>query len=160
TDEAEQRGIAQANEAKAITAAEDEKKARDREAEQRTKAERARDRTREALDAMTSSLTGASLTTQYEISAEQKRFLSDVLKYYREFAGEKGDDQRSRALSAAAAYRVARIEDHLGRLKEGAAASRLARDGYEKLAADVPEVAAYREELANSHHLLGHLLQG
>jgi eukaryotic-like serine/threonine-protein kinase len=54
-------------------------RARAGEADQRAKAERARDRTRKALDAMTSSVTGDSLTTQKEISGEQKKFLTEVL---------------------------------------------------------------------------------
>src|SRR5262249_49476324 len=53
-DEAKQRGLAQENEAKAIAAAKAEKKAKELEAEQRAKAEHARDRTRQAFDAMTS----------------------------------------------------------------------------------------------------------
>ena len=88
-NEATQRGIAQANEAKAVAAAEAERKAKEREAQQRTRAEKARDRTRQALDAMTSSVTGDSLTTQKQISAEQKKFLTEVLTYYQEFASEK-----------------------------------------------------------------------
>ena len=86
-------------------AAEAERKAKDREAEQRARAEKARDRTRQALDAMTSSVTGDSLTTQNEISGEQKKFLTEVLTYYKEFAGEKVDDEASRARTAAAPIR-------------------------------------------------------
>ena len=42
---------------------------------------------------MTSGVAGDSLSTQKEISAEQKKFLTEVLKYYREFAGENADDE-------------------------------------------------------------------
>ena len=143
-DEAKQRGIAEANEAKALVAAEAERQAKDREAEQRAKAEKARDRTRQALDAMTSSVTGDSLTTQKEISDEQKKFLTEVLTYYQEFAGEKADDEPSRARTAMAAYRVGSIEYRLGRTAEAAAAFRLALDGYAKLAAEFPAVPDYR----------------
>ncbi len=91
---AEQRRV-EADEARRREAkrAEGERLAREQEAEQRAKAEKARDRTRQALDAMTSSVTGDSLTTQKEISAEQKKFLTEVLTYYQEFAGEKADDE-------------------------------------------------------------------
>ncbi len=150
-DEAKQRGIAEANEAKAVAAAEAERKAKEREAEQRAKAEKARDRTRQALDAMTSSVTGDSLTTQKEISDEQKKFLTEVLTYYQEFAGEKADDEPSRARTAAAAHRVGFIEYRLGRTAEAAAAYRLALDGYAKLAAEFPAVPEYRHDLAGSH---------
>ena len=123
TDEAKQRRIAQANEKKALAAVEAEKKAKEKEAEQRKKAEKARDRTREALDAMTSSLAKDSLTTQKEIGAEQRKFLSEVLTYYQEFAGEKADDEKTRKRTARAAYRVGTIEYRLGRKEESAAAS-------------------------------------
>ena len=78
--------------------------------EQRTRAEKARDRTRAVLDAMTSEVTGDSLTTQKEISADQKKFLTEVLTYYKEFAGEKADDEQTRARNAQAADRVGIIE--------------------------------------------------
>ncbi len=81
----------------------DERDAKEREAAQlaiaanSARGRKARDRTRDVLDAMTSSVTGDSLATQKEISAEQKSFLTEVLTYYREFAGEKADDEQSRA---------------------------------------------------------------
>jgi eukaryotic-like serine/threonine-protein kinase len=157
-DEATQRGIAEANEAKALLAAEAERRAKDREAEQRAKAETARDRTRQALDAMTSSVTGNSLTTQLEISDEQKKFLTDVLTYYKEFAGEKAGDEQSRARIADAAGRVATIEYRLGRTAEAAAAARLAIDGYANLADLFPAAPLYCKNLANSQNNLGLLL--
>ena len=73
-----------------------ERQAKEREAQERSRAEKARDRTRQALDAMTSSMTGDSLTTQKEISEDQKKFLTEVLTYYREFAGEKAEGETSR----------------------------------------------------------------
>ena len=130
----------------------------EREAEQRAKAEKARDRTRQALDAMTSSVTGDSLTTQKEISAEQRKFLTEVLTYYQEFAGEKADDEQARVRTAKAAFRVGLIEYRLGRKAESVAAFRMARDGYAKLAADFPAVPKYRQDLAGSHTNLGILL--
>jgi tetratricopeptide (TPR) repeat protein len=132
--------------------------ARGREAAQRARAEQARDRTRQALDAMTSSVTGDSLATQKAISDEQKRFLTEVLTYYKDFAEERADDEGSRVRSARAAYRVGMIEYRLGRKAEAMAAFQLARDGYERLAADLPAVPEYRLELARSHINLGNLL--
>jgi serine/threonine protein kinase/Flp pilus assembly protein TadD len=154
----QQRQLAEANEKKATEAAEAEKQAREQESEQRAKAEQARDRTRQALDAMTSTITGDSLTTQKEISADQKKFLTKVLKYYQEFAGEKADEETSRARTAAAAFRVGLIERRLGRKEEGIVAFQMARDGYAKLTTDFPAVPEYRLGLARSHHNLGFFL--
>ena len=97
--------------------------------EQRARAEKARDRTRDVLDAMTSAVTGDSLTTQKEINPEQKKFLTEVLTYYREFAGEKADDEQTRRV-AQAAYRVGYIEVRLGRKEQ---ASRGISDGSGRL---------------------------
>jgi serine/threonine protein kinase/Tfp pilus assembly protein PilF len=155
----QQRRLAQANEEKAIQAADAERQARDQEAQQRAHAERARDRTRQALDAMTSTVTGDSLTTQKEISADQKKFLTEVLKYYQEFAGEKADDETSRARTAAAGERVGLIERRLGRREEAGAAFRMARDGYARLATDFPAVPEYRHQLGRNRSHLGEVLQ-
>jgi tetratricopeptide (TPR) repeat protein len=133
--------------------------ARGREAEQRARAERARDRTRQALDAMTSSVTGDSLTTQKAISDEQKKFLTEVLTYYQEFAGEKADDEPSRARTARAALRVGQIEYRLGRQEKAAAADRLARDGLAKLAADFPAVRRYQIDLGGAYCNFGSLIR-
>jgi serine/threonine protein kinase/tetratricopeptide (TPR) repeat protein len=147
----QQRRLAEANELKATQAAE-------AEAQQRSKAEQARDRTRQALDAMTSTVTGDSLTTQTEISADQKKFLTEVLKYYQQFAGEKADDKTSRARTAAAAYRVGEIENRLGRKKEAVDPFQMARDGYASLATDFPAEPEYRYELGRSRNALGSTL--
>ena len=133
-------------------------KARAAEAAQRELAEKARDRTREVLDAMTSEVTGDSLATQKVITEEQRKFLREALTYYKEFAGEKADDERSRHRTAAAANKVGLIEYRLGHMEEAATAFRMARDGYAALAADFPAVPAYREELAGNHNNLGSML--
>jgi tetratricopeptide (TPR) repeat protein len=118
-------------------------------------ARQARDRTRQALDDMTSSITGDSLSSQKDISEDQKKFLSEVLSYYQEFAGEKADDETSRARTAAAAYRVGMIELRLGRKKQSADAFQIARDGYAKLTTEFPAVSAYRIGLGRNHNNLG-----
>jgi tetratricopeptide (TPR) repeat protein len=157
-DEAEQRGVAEGNAAKALSAAQAERAAKERESIQRHKAEKARDRTWDALDAMTSSVTGDSLTTQTALSDEQKKFLNGVLTFYRELAAEQTYDELSRWRTAEAAYRVGLIEHRLGRKAESEAANRLARDVYAKVAADFPAVPLYRQRLATCHNNLGILL--
>jgi tetratricopeptide (TPR) repeat protein len=148
-----------ANAMAATDAAEAEKAAKHQEAAQRTNAEKARDRTRDALDAMTSGITRDALGTQREISAEQKKFLTEVLTYYQEFAGEKADDEKSRARTANAAARVGEIETRLGRKEHGITAIRMALEGFRTLAADFPTVPAYRAYLAGNHINLGLLLK-
>jgi tetratricopeptide (TPR) repeat protein len=120
---------------------------------------RARDRTFQALDAMTSSVTGESLETQAAISFEQRRFLDEVLSYYEEFAREQGDDEATRRRVASAAHRVGLIRSRLGDHEAGIRAFEQARDGYRKLVADFPAVSEYRFLLARSLNNLGPLFR-
>jgi serine/threonine protein kinase len=140
---------------RATEAAAAERHAREQEAEQRANAEKARDRTRQVLDAMTSSITKDSLASQKEISEDQKKFLNEVLSYYQELAADKANDEASRAQSAAAAYRVGMIEDRLGRPEQALAAFQMARDGYAKLMVDFPDTTANRLELARNQNNVG-----
>ncbi len=153
--EATQRGIAEENERSAVKAAEEERLAKVRESEQRLKAEKARDRTREALDAMTSKVAGDSLATQKAITEEQKKFLAEVLNYYQEFAGEKADDELSRKRTAVAANKVGFIEYRLGHWEASATAFRMASDSYASLAIDFPTEPMHRPNLARNLNNLG-----
>lgn len=126
--------------------------------QRRRQAERARDRTRGALDAMTSSITGHSLSTQKELSEDQRKFLAEVLTYYQEFAGERADDEHTRSRTAAAAYRVGTIESRLGRKQQALTAFLSARDRYQQLVTEFDNVAEYRQGLATSSANLGVLL--
>ncbi len=147
-----------ANENRAMEAADAERQAREREADERARAESARDRTRQALDAMTSAITGDSLTTQHEVSADQKRFLNEVLTYYREFAGDTAGGEPARARTAAAAFRVGLIEYRLGRPEQAVAAFQTACAGYSALSTEFPASTEYRRQLAGSLNNLGILL--
>jgi serine/threonine protein kinase len=121
-------------------------------------AARARDRALQALDSLTSSVTGASLETQPAITTEQKRFLTDVLGYYQELASERGEDEETRERVAAAALRVGLINYRLGFHEAGRRAFERARAGFENLAADFPSVPRHRRALAESCNNLGFLL--
>lgn len=126
--------------------------------QQRRDAEYARDRTRAALDAMTSSLTGDSLASQQELSPEQQAFLEEVLVYYREFASERGNSQQARLRTAAAAARVGEIEFRLGRLTASANALRQSVEGYIALTRHDPDIPEIREQLNASRANLAMVL--
>jgi tetratricopeptide (TPR) repeat protein len=142
----------------AEAAAAAEKSAKEREGTQRGRAEKAYARTADVLDSMVSEVAGDSLATQKEISAEQKKFLAEVLTYYQEFAGEKADDENARRRAALAAGRVGIIEARLDRNEESAAALRMARDRFAALAAEFPDSLDHLENLAAGHGNLGLLL--
>src|SRR5262249_42610639 len=136
----------------AVGAAEAERKAKAAEIVQRRRAEEGRDRLLQFLDQMTSEITGDSLATQRHLSPEQKRFLREVLTYFREVAMEVADDKDARERRAKAAIRVGTIEDRLGHREESAAALSQARAEYERLAAEFPAVPEYRLDLAKGHN--------
>jgi tetratricopeptide (TPR) repeat protein len=130
-------------------------RARANESQQRTTAEAARDHVRDVLDAMTSQVAGDFLTTQQVLGEEQKRFLTEVLTYYKQFAGEQANDEASRKRIASAAVRVGEIEDRLGRREEAATAFRAALQMYEILASEDPTSVQYRRDQADCHNNLG-----
>ena len=139
--------------------ADGEQKAKDDAVASQLRAEKAYARTADVLDTMVSDVAGDSLATQKAISAEQKKFLTEVLTYYREFAGEKAEDPKTRLRAANAASSVGQIESRLGHMEEAVAATLSARDGYAALAAEFPAVPIYRQNLANSHNCLGIFLK-
>jgi serine/threonine protein kinase/tetratricopeptide (TPR) repeat protein len=129
--------------------------AMDRESSQRCRAEKAYARTADVLDTMVSGVTGNSLSTQKAITPEQKKFLTQVVTYYREFAAEKGGGEPTRRRTARAAFRVGVIEYRLGRKAEAAAGFRFARDEFEHLVNTSSDATSYRLALARSLGNLG-----
>jgi serine/threonine protein kinase len=123
--------------------------------DQKRRAETARDRTRQALDDMTSVFTEEALATQKSLTAEQRKFLTTVLTYYKEFAGERADDERTQARAAMAAMRVGAIQLRLGRHAEAEKAYHQARDAYRDLIAKQKPKVDYPYELAGAHNHLG-----
>jgi tetratricopeptide (TPR) repeat protein len=130
-------------------------RARANESQHRSTAEAARDHVRDVLDAMTSQVAGDFLTTQQVLGEEQKRFLTEVLNDYKQFAGEQANDEPSRKRIASAAVRVGAIEDRLGRREEAATAFRAALQMYETLASEDPTSVQYRRDQADCHNNLG-----
>ncbi|QJW94918.1 Serine/threonine protein kinase [Frigoriglobus tundricola] len=121
-------------------------------------AARARDRAFRVLDAMTSSATGESLETQPAITTEQKRFLTDVLSHYQEFASDQGEEE-TRERAAAAALRVGLINYRLGFHEASLRAFARGASGFEQLCTEFPTASRHRRALAESYTNLGLLLR-
>jgi tetratricopeptide (TPR) repeat protein len=124
--------------------------------QQRTDA--ARQRIRQALDAMSSHVIDDWLGKQQELLPEQKRFLQQALAWYEELAGDTAADSASRSGAAGAHYRVGMIRWGLGQHQEAKAANGRAIELYEQLAADFPDEPEYRNRLAWCHRQQGRLL--
>jgi serine/threonine protein kinase len=133
--------------------------ARDR-AEAHARAEHVqRERTRKALDAMSSHLVADWLSSQPVLTPAHRDYLRDVLQSYEEFAADTGQDEASRAGVAAAYARVGQIQARLGQLAAAEAAWRASSNRYALLAAEFPAVVGYRQRLANAHAQLGRVYQ-
>jgi serine/threonine protein kinase/tetratricopeptide (TPR) repeat protein len=157
-EEARQRALAEQSETKALAAGAKEREAKLTTQGERDKAAGARDRAREVLDDMTSKLTSDSLAAQAALGVEQKQFLTRVVRYYRELAGEETDSEASRVRAAGAAFRVGVIEARLGRADEAEQAFRQALTELAALAAAFPDSHKYRDALARcQRNLAWHL---
>jgi tetratricopeptide (TPR) repeat protein len=139
--------------------ADGERKARVQEAEQRAEAVAARNELWDGLDVLTGLRTSDYLSAQATVSAEQRKFLTEVLPLYRKLLAKTGDDEGTRVRAAHAAFRVGWIEVRLGRRAEGEVALRAARDAMSGLVADFPASPDYRGQLAVVQTNLGNLLQ-
>jgi len=119
-------------------------RARAAESVERANAESARDHAWNALDAMTSAVTGDSLAAQKEVAPEQKQFLRSALDSYRVLAEHKSNDEKSRARAAHATRRVGHIELSLGEFQRSTQSARSAAESFAVLAAEFPENQDYR----------------
>jgi serine/threonine-protein kinase len=142
---------------RARRAVEAERDATDR---QRLRAVAARDHTRAALDAMTSTVTGDALSVQPALSREQRRFLESVLRYYQEFAAEPGEDREGRERLADAHERLGLIRARLGQAEEAVGVFERSVELHETLVSDYPDKSGCRAALARSRTTLGNALAG
>ena len=95
-----------------------------------------RDRTREALQAMTSGVASNWLGAQRELTSEQKAFLENTVAYYQKFATGKTDDPEDQYWVAQAEHRLAQLFARLGDFDNSLASSDQAIGLLEKIPAD------------------------
>jgi serine/threonine-protein kinase len=125
---------------------------------ERQAAEAARQRTRAALDEMSSQVIEDWLAQKKQLEPAQRAFLEKALAYYEDFAQESGNSQEVRQGVAGAHLRVGKIRSRLGQHAEAEAAYVRARELYARLAAEFPAEPQYRQELATTYTNLGILL--
>jgi serine/threonine-protein kinase len=125
---------------------------------ERQRTEQARQRTREALDEMSSQVIEDWLAQKKQLEPAQRAFLEKALAYYEDFAAESGQTEEVRQGVADAHRRVANIRRRLGQHGEAEVAYRWAVGLFERLAAEFPAAPQYRQDLALSHKSLGNLL--
>ena len=126
------------------------------EAEQRAlrEATRAGEQTRQALRSLTDEVIGQQMGRQVRLTAKDREFLKRVLAHYEGFAAAKGEGPESREVRAEGNYRVGVLQLRLGEKDGAAAAFRAALALNQQLAADFPELANHRSNLAGCYHNL------
>jgi serine/threonine-protein kinase len=129
--------------------------AREDAVQERDSAEKARKRTREALNEMSSQVIEDWLTRRTQLEPAQKAFLENALARYSAFADESGNTEEVRRSVADAHLRIGNIRKRLNQLPEAEASFAKARDLFAQLAADFPDQPDYRRELAASLSNLG-----
>jgi serine/threonine protein kinase len=105
---------------------------------------KARARTREALDEMSSRVIEDWLSRQPHQSPEQKAFLEKAARFYEEFAAATGDDDATLAEVADARLRLAAIYYTLGRYQDAADAAGQAAGQFRLLSERDPAGTRYR----------------
>jgi serine/threonine-protein kinase len=120
--------------------------------------ELARQRTREALDDMSSQVIEDWLAQRAELEPAQRAFLEKALASYEVFASESGQTREVRESVADAHQRVGQIRLKLGQHAEAEAAYLRARELYTTLSSDFPAMPQYRKELARSSNNIGIVL--
>jgi serine/threonine protein kinase len=111
--------------------------------------------TREALDALTDDVVETMFARQPELGEPEKAFLRKVLESYESISQEMGETAEARLLRARGFFKVAQLHALLGDQVQAEAGYRQAVTLLEQLAADFPNIAEYRQKLANSHNRLG-----
>jgi tetratricopeptide (TPR) repeat protein/tRNA A-37 threonylcarbamoyl transferase component Bud32 len=120
---------------------------------------RARERTRDVLDEMSSHVIENLLTKQgQKLEAAQEAFLNKSLASYAEFAAESGSGEQERAGVARAYNRIASIRRRLGQLPRALEDERESLKRYDELAAEFPDQPRYRRGQAAARHSIAMLL--
>lgn len=95
---------------------------------------------------------------QPELGEPEKEFLRKVLASYEAITHELGETAEARLLRARGFVSVAHLRGLLGDQPQAEAGYRQAVRLLEQLVADFPDVAEYRQKLAQTHHNLGIVL--
>ncbi len=157
-EETKQRGIAQANEAKAIAAKDEEAKQRAIAEDEKKRAIEFRDKALDALRATTGEDVRKLIGEKTQLTDNEKAYLEAIAKRWQSFASQDGSDQQSRAISGEGHHRVAFLWIKLGRLEEALLDCEKALAVREKLSADFPAIPAFRQDLADSYNIFGKVL--
>jgi serine/threonine protein kinase len=117
------------------------------------------ERARQAIETVTSESAIEQLTREKELSPEQKDFLDKMIRYYAESTQEAAATAQERWRLARAYYNMGRMNQILGRSRNGEVAYRRALALYQQLGAELRAQPEFRQEQAATHNNLGILLE-
>jgi serine/threonine protein kinase/Flp pilus assembly protein TadD len=121
--------------------------------------ERAEANFRRARDAVDQMYTELAEKTLAEIPLARQELLENAVRFYSEFARTNRDNPELRHQVGLAYRRLGDLEHQIGHQERATAAYRQALNLFERLAADSPQSAVYRAELARTDHQLGTLFR-
>jgi serine/threonine protein kinase/tetratricopeptide (TPR) repeat protein len=120
---------------------------------------KARDQAIAALRQMTDDVVEKQLARAPTLTDENRAFLRKIIEHFNGLAAITADDADSRLIRLEGFYRVGRMRQRLGELREAEAAYVAGLAINKQLAADFPARPEFRWRLAMSHHSLGNLLR-
>src|SRR5262249_13094875 len=118
---------------------------------------KARDHAMTALRDLVDDIVENQMARGTTMTEENKEFLRKIIKHFEGFAALTADDAESRAIRAEGYYRVGRMRNRLGEMKEAETALADALALYKQLAVEFPNRPECRRERARSHHNLAQL---
>ncbi len=158
TEEANQRSIAQANEAKAVLAKEEETRQRAIAELENQRAIESRNRALDALRATTGEDVEKLIGEKTVLSQNEIAYLEAIAKRWQLFSIQEGTDQLSRDISGEGHLRVANLWDQLGRREDSLREHEQAEKIYRELVAEFPNEHKYAQSLAGCYNNQGLVL--
>jgi tetratricopeptide (TPR) repeat protein len=128
---------------------------------QRERAEANLELARQAVDDYITKVGQDARLRQHDLEALRKQLLRSALGFYQKFAEQqRGDDPKVQAERGRAYLRLAFVTQQVGDNAEAVTLYEQAAALFDRLAADHPDVADYRRQLAVAHNDLGNLHLG
>ncbi|HEV3235768.1 MAG TPA: serine/threonine-protein kinase, partial [Gemmataceae bacterium] len=110
---------------------------------------------KKAVDDLYLLATEDPLLKQENMRKVRRMLLERALPFYEGFRVQRSDDRGIRAELAKTYYNVGFITAEIGRSQDAQRAYQAAKDLFQQLDQEVPEVAEYQSALAGTHHNLG-----
>ncbi len=157
-EEATQRGIAEANESKAVVAKEEATRQRAIAEREKQLAIESRNRALEALRATTGEDVEKLIGEKKVLSQNERAYLEAIAKRWQLFSTQEGTDQLSRSISGEGHLRVANLWDQLGRREDALREHEQAESTYRELTQEFPDITDYAQGLATCCNHIGLVL--